>query len=245
MENLNCDENGVCTPASIAPLHLEEPSFWSDATIVYVGDPMCSWCWGISDHLKNLQEHFEPKGVPYEIVLGGLRPGGGDPWNDKMKNFLRHHWEQVMEMSGQPFSYKLLDAEMFNYDTEPPCRAVVTAKKYLSNRAISSFFEEVQRKFYVENADPNELNFYHSICEKFELDFELFKTDFLSNEMRQATHREFIKNREWGVTGYPTVLFQHDKFLYAIAKGYATFEEMRGRIEQIHENWKQEEQSKP
>ena len=27
--------------------------------------------------------------------MGGLRPGGGDPWNNQMKTFLRNHWEHV------------------------------------------------------------------------------------------------------------------------------------------------------
>ncbi len=47
---------------------------------------------------------------------------------DEMKNFLKGHWEHVTQASGQPFGYKLMEREDFNYDTEPSCRAVVAAR---------------------------------------------------------------------------------------------------------------------
>ena len=74
--------------------------------IIYVGDPLCSWCWGISPHLSKLKAHYKEE-MEFEILLGGLRPGGGEKWNDQFKNFLRQHWEHVTELSGQPFGYKI------------------------------------------------------------------------------------------------------------------------------------------
>ena len=107
-----CDsETGECLPVNldlIAPkIHLED-----GMEIIYVGDPMCSWCWGISNHLKKLQNH-SPQ-YKFTIVVGGLRPGGGDSWDGKMKDFLRHHWEEVNKRSGQPFGKRLFEKEHFN-----------------------------------------------------------------------------------------------------------------------------------
>ena len=114
---------------------------------------MCSWCWGISPELRKLRDYYRDKEVGFRIVVGGLRPGGGDPWDDKMKDFLREHWGHVTEMSKQPFGYKLMDLDEFEYDTEPSCRSVVAARELDPSRELE-FFEEVQRKFYVDSEDP-------------------------------------------------------------------------------------------
>ena len=229
-ENVYCDpETGECEPAdletSAVVLKVEK-----GYEIIYVGDPMCSWCWGISNHLKALKDHFPQ--YPFKIVLGGLRPGGGEAWDDRMKDFLKHHWTEVNKRSGQPFGYALFDREEFNYDTEPPCRAVVTARM-MGLRDELPFFEAVSRKFYVESQDPSELIFYKEICEEFGLDFDRFTELFESEEARYLTYQDFQANRQWGVKGYPTVLFKAENQLYQINYGYTEFEQMREVIGKI------------
>ncbi len=232
MDMENCDENGVCRPAPLESGHIEEakPKAFE---IIYIGDPMCSWCWGISNHLKRLQEYTSDHELGFDVILGGLRPGGGDPWDDQMKAFLKHHWEEVNKRSGQPFGDRLFRLEQFDYDTEPSCRAVVTAKHFLDTKGVMEFFEAVQRKFYVDNEDPKEDQFYASICEQFNIDFGYFKRLFHSTETAKATHEEFVTNRKWGVSGYPTLVLRHNEQLYLISNGYAEYELMVERIEAL------------
>ena len=229
-ENAYCDpETGECTPADLntpAALQKVDPGY----EIIYVGDPMCSWCWGISNHLKALKDHY--KDYPFRVVLGGLRPGGGEAWDERMKDFLKHHWAEVTKRSGQPFGYALFDREEFNYDTEPPCRAVVTARM-MGLKEELAFFEAVSRKFYVQNEDPAQLSFYESICQEFSLGFSRFAELFQSQEARYLTHQDFQVNRQWGVKGYPTVLFKAAEQLYQINYGYTEFEQMSEVIEKI------------
>lgn len=225
-----CDpETGECTPAEVSS---ESPAVEEKGTneIIYVGDPMCSWCWGISNHLKKLKAHFS--NFKFTVVVGGLRPGGGDPWDDQFKNFLKHHWKEVNERSRQPFGYTLFDREKFNYDTEPACRAVVVARDWISEMELE-FFEAVSRKFYVENSDPTEVVFYASICEKFEIPFEDFSKKFQSDEARLETNQDFMLGRNWGVTSYPTVVLRHNDELFQINRGYTEFEMMKRTVENI------------
>jgi len=229
-EGAYCDpETGLCAPApmeaSAQPIELQ-----AGIEIIYVGDPMCSWCWGISPELNRLAKAARENGINYRIVLGGLRPGGGDPWNDQFKNFLRHHWEEVNKRSGQPFGEKLFERESFNYNTEPACRAVVCARQ-LAPASEERFFELVQHYFYVRNEDPNEVEFYAPICEVLNIDFERFKLLFASDELRWLTAREFRQSREWGVRGFPSVLLKKDQELQIIARGYAEFSTMWTQIE--------------
>ncbi|KOF01745.1 hypothetical protein OB69_15465 [Roseivirga seohaensis subsp. aquiponti] len=225
-----CDpETGECTPSELGEFKAK-PELNTDNEIIYVGDPMCSWCWGISNHLKTLKSEYPQ--FKFSIVVGGLRPGGGEAWDDEMKKFLKHHWEEVTKRSGQPFGYSLFDKESFNYDTEPPCRAVVASRKWMGENELQ-FFESVSRKFYVDNEDPNESEFYRSICQEFNIPFEQFKQIFESDETKYSTHQEFQLNRQWGVKGYPTVLFKSGNQLFQINHGYTEFEQMQFVIEKI------------
>lgn len=224
-----CDPaTGLCTPAPVAA-DAVTPAPREDVEIIYVGDPMCSWCWGISPALNRLEATAEANGIPYRIVVGGLRPGGGDPWNEEMKAFVGHHWEEVTARSGQPFNHDLFKLDTFNYDTEPSCRAVVTART-MDPEVESRFFELTQHRFYVLNEDPKEAKFYAPICEELGLDFNRFQALFASEEMRAATVRDFQLNRSWGVRGYPTVILRNGDNLTAIARGYAEFEGMWERV---------------
>jgi putative protein-disulfide isomerase len=225
-----CDPvTGICIPLPMNST-AESIEFRDDTEIIYVGDPMCSWCWGISPQLNQLQREARQAGIPYRIVVGGLRPGGGDPWNDEFRNFLRHHWEEVHRKSGQPFGYDLFDRESFDYDTEPACRAVVAVRQ-LAPEMESRFFEWVQHHFYVQNRDPGEVEFYQPICEALKIDFDAFRQLFESPEVEALTRADFQLNRQWGVSGFPTVLLRKDQQLYAIARGYAEFEDMWERVQ--------------
>jgi len=201
-------------------------------TIIYVGDPMCSWCWGIAPALKQLKDHYQKEQIPFQIVVGGLRPGGGDPWNDQMKDFLRHHWDEVLARSGQPFGYDLLKLEHFNYDTEPACRAVVAARSWLKERELN-FFEAIQRKFYVDSKDPGQVQFYESICDQFQIEFSSFQKRFENKVIKDQTQEEFDMNRKWGIRGYPSVMVNKSGQQYMVTNGFASFEQMWSQIEKI------------
>jgi len=229
-----CDpETGICTPSTLDELGTIGSNPKSDKLeIIYVGDPMCSWCWGISPSLIKLRDHFAPEQIAFRVLVGGLRPGGGDPWDDQMKGFLKHHWEEVNKRSGQPFGYELFKLDEFNYDTEPSCRAVVAARPMVKEKEME-FFETIQRKFYVESQDPNKASFYASICDDFNINYGDFISRFESGEIKAETADEFNLNRTWGVRGYPTVILLKGDQLYQIANGFATFDQMKEQVSHL------------
>ena len=153
---------------------------------------MCSWCYGISNELEKTVKHFEDR-VDLELVMGGLRAGGGEEWNDSFKDFLRHHWEDVGIRSGQRFSFALLDKASFDYDTEPACRSVVVIEEIKPDVALP-FFQEVQKGFYMRSEDPKKVEFYQSICQKLEIDFNTFSTKFESQAAKSNTMKHFQRS---------------------------------------------------
>ena len=93
------------------------PNMNAQNKLMYVGDPMCSWCYGIAPELEKIVEKYKGQ-MDIEIVTGGLRPYFDKPINE-MKDFLSHHWEDVSKASQQPFNYDILDRADLLYDTEP------------------------------------------------------------------------------------------------------------------------------
>lgn len=183
---------------------------------------MCSWCWGIAPALRQLQDHCLQLGLPFRVVVGGLRPGGGDPWNEDFKRFLAHHWQEIRQRTGQEFNLGILKLAAFNYDTEPACRSVVAARALIQGSELE-FFSAVQRRFYVDNEDPKTHEFYRAICEDLNLDFSEFKRRFESNDVKVQTQAEFRQSRGWGVNGFPSVLLQSGGQMTTIATGFATY----------------------
>src|SRR5574344_1711844 len=121
-----CDEKlGVCSVKEVDlkdELELEQP------TLFYIGDPMCSWCYGMSDILKDTQEYCAKNGIEFKIVLGGLRSSGQALWDDRFKSFLKNEWIKISNKTGKEFSFSILDLENYDYDTTPACKAVFIAK---------------------------------------------------------------------------------------------------------------------
>ncbi|MDO4683540.1 MAG: hypothetical protein Q4B17_12260 [Lautropia sp.] len=236
---MSCDpQSGVCqVPETGAPSPVAQQPRQA-LTLHYIGDPMCSWCWGISPAVQEAAAWCEANGIGFQITVGGLRAGGGDAWNEVFKTFLRREWTRIASVTGQPFGYTLLDLPEFHYDTEPACRAVVCAQLIAagqnadadtSGQASSNdsglplaFMSAVQRKFYVEGQDPKQVDFYASICEQLGVAVPRFSALFLSDEAREATRQTFARCRGWGVFSFPTLLIEQDGHLQTLSAGYTT-----------------------
>ena len=230
---INCDPaTGLCKIPEMSGSIKEAIDWKTDREIIYIGDPMCSWCWGISPQLNALQRYGQQENIPFSMLMGGLRPGGGEEWNQTFKNFLKHHWQEVHNRSGQPFGYELFDLADFNYDTEPACRAIVTIRSIAPEKVLS-FYELTQHYFYVASQDPKQVVFYQPICEQLGIDFVEFSTKFASEAMKQSTVQDFRQSRQWGVSGFPAVLFRKNEQLHFIGRGYTAYEVMRERLEKI------------
>lgn len=213
---------------------MDQPTTKTDTsrgTIIYIADPMCSWCYGFRDEITLLKEQYADQ-MDFNLIMGGLRPGGGDPWDQKMKDFLRHHWEQVGEASGQPFSYDLFDKDHFHYDTEPACRAVRVLRDLAPEKELD-FFKAVQYGFYFENRDPKEASFYQPICNDLGIDYAVFLDKFSSEEYKALTRQDFEQSAQWGIRGFPSVVVRWQGRLGLLSNGYARLADMNTRMEQL------------
>ncbi|MBU6956957.1 protein-disulfide isomerase [Pseudomonas sp. CVAP len=240
MRFLDCDPaSGSCQVSHSGHSTAQTARHFSgEVTVKYIGDPMCSWCWGISPALEELARYCEQKQIGFTLTMGGLRAGGGDPWVPAFQAFLRQEWTHVAKVTGQPFGFSLLAAKYFDYDTEPACRAVVIAEQISAQQglvasATLAFFSAVQRKFYVEGEDPKDVSFYRSICEDASISFDEFRSRFTTAAAQSAVYEQFTQCQAWGVRSFPTLLLEVGGDLKQLNSGATTAAATIARIEHL------------
>lgn len=202
--------------------------------IIYIADPMCSWCYGFAPEIAKVKAGYPS--FEFRTIMGGLRPGGTDTMAS-MAEFLEHHWKEMSARTGQPVNYGIIGDETFVLDTEPGCRAVVAARK-MDVKDDLAFFHEVQKAFYVDNSPMTDSETFANIAEKVGLDKAAFKAMFEDEETKYDTRAEFQLSSEMGIRGFPSVVVRHNGQLFLASNGYRTFEDLNQIIQNITTNKK-------
>lgn len=202
------------------------------AKLIYVGDPMCSWCYGIAPELKELSENMD-KGIELQLIMGGLRPYNTETMRE-LGDFLSHHWEEVAQRSGQKFDYSILKDHSFVYDTEPPSRAVLVARQLMPEQEFA-FFKAVQTAFYQHNKHTGKLETYLALATTFGMDTKAFKAAYESDALKQAVRKDFDAAAHLGARSFPTIILQKGEEYFLIARGYAKAEVMLQRVQKVME----------
>ena len=172
--------------------------------LIYVGDPMCSWCYGFARPLDELL--IDPQAaapLQLALVMGGLRPFTSEPITRERADELAGHWHHVAQASGQPFTpapHTAMHRPGFVYDTEPASRATVTVRS-LWPQQVWRYFKAVQEAFYAQGRDVTDPGMLADIAESLGLPRADFGIHFASQAMRDATLQDFQQAKAWGVRG--------------------------------------------
>lgn len=193
------------------------------AVLIYVGDPMCSWCYGFSPEITKVKEALKNE-CDFKLVMGGLRPFNTETMAD-LGDFLKGHWEHVAERSPVEFNYEILNDKSFVYDTEPPARAVVVVRN-MKPSVEFDFFKEVQSAFYAGNKNTNDIQTYLDLLTQFDLDKKTFTALYESENMKKATKADYQLAQSLGVHGFPGTILYYQGNYYRTSNGYLKAEEL-------------------
>jgi putative protein-disulfide isomerase len=201
--------------------------------LLYVGDPMCSWCYGFGKEMTALMT-LHP-GLELEIIVGGVRAGATDLLDQAGKEFRLGHWERVEAQSGLPFNRAALMArENFVYDTEPVCRAVVTARKLAPAADLLAVFRALQQAFYVEGLDTTDGRVLSAVvATQLQLDVGAVLGMWHHADTIAQTRADFSRARALGVRSFPALLLDKGGEIVEVSGGYAKVEQLNHRLRQI------------
>lgn len=197
--------------------------------LIYVGDPLCSWCWGFAPSLRKLRLKHSGR-FDYRLVVGGLRTGASaPPVDDRMRAYLAGAWREVERRSGQPFNHAFLETADFVYDTEPACRAVVAART-IAPSAVFDYNESLQDAFYHRGLDPTALDTFLTVAREQGLDETEFESAFQSSDVEHETRADFEAAREMGVHGFPTVVVRDNGTTHIVSRGWLPPEALNDQL---------------
>ncbi len=192
--------------------------------LIYVADPMCSWCYGFAPELQALLDAFPEQEL--RLVMGGLRAYSTRPMDATLRAALAQHWTEVERASGRPFDRALLARQDFVYDTEPACRAVVTVRSTEPELAWP-MLRAIQHAFYAQGRDVTRAEVLAAIhAEVAGRSSDEFLQALQGESMRQATRADFQLAREWEVQGFPTLFAERSGHYALLARGYTKANEL-------------------
>lgn len=200
------------------------------ARLLYVMDPMCSWCWGFAPVAQALIAQAAAAGVATRVVPGGLRRGG-NALDGSTRKYILEHWQAVAEATEQPFRYDGAMPDGFVYDTEPACRALVAARELDAER-VWPLLTLIQRSFYEQGVDVTRAPQLVELAQQVGFDRERFAVQFASHDIRAATAADFTWVQDLGIAGFPTLLAERNGQLALLTNGYqsqATLQPLLGR----------------
>ncbi|MFI8735766.1 DsbA family protein [Ectopseudomonas toyotomiensis] len=190
--------------------------------LLYVMDPMCSWCWGFAPVVEALAEQAAAAGVPLQIVVGGLRRDQVAIDAAARVRYLGY-WQAVNASTGQLFDFEHGLPEGLVYDTEPACRALVTARQLDADSAWT-LLKLIQQAFYTEGADVTQASVLVQLAEQAGIPRIEFAEAFDSQAMQEATAADFTWVQDLGIAGFPTLLAERDGQLALLTNGYQPLE---------------------
>jgi putative protein-disulfide isomerase len=205
-------------------------------TLIYIADPMCSWCYGFGPELARLLEGLPE--IELEVMVGGLRPNNTQPMDAALKATLLDHWKRVHEASGLSFCDDGLMDEGFIYNSEPACRAVAAARMRAPPAALK-VFHAIQHAFYAEGLNVTQGDVLAQVASialtraGFPIDTKSFYTKWAEEAVIAATQADFAQTQRWGIFGFPTLVLEHKSKLDLITSGYVKTEILVERMQAV------------
>lgn len=195
------------------------------ARLLYVMDPMCSWCWGFAPVAEALIAQAREAGVPTRLVLGGLR-SGSSALDAPTRRYILEHWQAVAEATGQAFRFEGAMPDGFVYDTEPACRALVAARELDAER-VWPLLGLIQRAFYEQGVDVTRAPQLVELAEQAGFDRGHFAETFSRADTRAATAADFSWVQDLGIAGFPTLLAERNGQLALLTNGYQPLDRLQ------------------
>jgi putative protein-disulfide isomerase len=190
--------------------------------LIFVIDPMCSWCWGFHPIIEELRLNHTDR-YTYSLVVGGLRTKGQMIWNTQSKAYLLQNWNAVKVKTGQPFSHTLLNKPAFDYDTYPACKAIITVRELYGDTASFEYLTLIQKAFYLEGIDITDINTLTSYIIQ---DKDAFLSFYQTKRAELLMQHDFSKARSMGANSFPSVVkIDKDGHMVCLS-GYRELEEV-------------------
>ncbi|WP_375437157.1 DsbA family protein [uncultured Hymenobacter sp.] len=204
--------------------------------LLYIFDPLCGWCYGMSLVLQRVQQEFADQ-VAVSVLCGGMVIGErvepiGEAWG-----YISGALQQVEKVTGVEFgeAFRALGEEgSYVQDSEPPSWAI-NAFRQLNQAQTASFAHAIQYAHFHDGANLNEPQTYVPLVIANGVDGAEFLRRLTLPETATATRQEFAAVAKIGVQGFPTVILRVGHQGYVLTRGYQPYDTFADSLRQALE----------
>lgn len=200
----------------------------ADATLYYVADPMCSWCWGFASTLERIEAQLHPD-VAVQLVLGGLAPDSDEPMDEAMRAYVQRAWRAVAAATDAQFNFTFWEQCSPRRSTFPACRAVLAA----GNQG-REMFAAIQRAYYLEARNPSDPTTLVELAGELGIASEAFAGRLGSDATQEMLRQQFQLRDRLQAQAFPTLLLQRNDSVVPLARGFAAFEDLEASLRNHH-----------
>ena len=206
--------------------------------VYYCYDAYCGWCYGFSPVIKKIAAEYKDK-LSFEVLSGGMIPVENPQPIAVLAGYISEGYKRVEEMTGIKFGADYLwhirnpDKSDWFLHSEKAAIALSIFKEVYSEQQVA-FAADLQYALHFEGRDLTDDESYRHLLEKYSIDVEDFYIKLHSKEYKEKALYEFSLCKQLQVTGFPAVLLQSNETkFYLVARGYASYENVKTRIDNI------------
>ena len=180
-----------------------------NAQLVYVHDPMCSWCYAFEPLRQRLFAAMDDR-LPVLRLLGGLAPDSDAPMPALMREKLEQTWQRIEQVvPGTRFNYGFWRDCEPRRSTYPSNRAVIAARRQ-DPACDERMTARIQRAYYLEARNPSDDSTLVDLARELGLDGDRFARDLTAEETRREHFDELQRARAFGIDSFPSLALISD-----------------------------------
>ena len=201
-------------------------------TLIYVHDPMCSWCWGFEPVRQKL---FDAVADDFEIrrLVGGLAPDSQEPMPMAMQTSLQQTWQRIEQViPGTSFNYDFWRDCAPRRSTYPGNRAVIAARQQ-GDRFDEAMTARIQQAYYQEARNPSDDETLIELAENIGLEVDAFTSSLKSEATQQLLVDEIHSARAMNMDSFPSLMVEQGGGLHPLMINYTDVDAMLRQVAQI------------
>ena len=195
--------------------------------LLYVVDPMCSWCYGFAPVLAELEQELAP-GVSVELIMGGLAPDSDAPMDEDTRRYVQGAWREVTARTGVAFNHDFWSRCQPRRSTYPSCRAVLVAGARGRRREMLA---AIHRAYYQEARNPSDAATLAALAAELGLDPAGFRAELDAPATQARLEADFARRRLLGVRSFPSIGVTQDGEDRLLASGWLDAAGLRSALQ--------------
>ncbi len=199
-------------------------------SLVYVHDPMCSWCWGFEPTRRKIFDALAGR-MQIRRLVGGLAPDSDTPMPESMRVMLQQTWQRIEQtIPGTQFNFAFWEDCEPRRSTYPANRAVIAAREQ-GDEFDQLMTGRIQQAYYLEAKNPSDNDTLIELAADIGLDQQTFAKNLVAESTQQQLLAEIQSARAMGIDSFPSLAVHKDGLLRHIGLNYTDPQAMLSQIE--------------